>query len=154
LGDDKIAHLVAFVQAIQSEDPDVASDGANPNAPPPVQLARWVVPVAPAPPSGMIQLASRSDTGDAESVTSRSQNRRLGLVRFLSLGLTGIHGLLLIGVMIASSNVLVRDLLDDSPRLLSATSEDGNTWWSWSMLGWIVATLLWFVVFLFSYLMM
>ncbi len=153
LGDDKIAHLVAFVQAIQNEDPGQTSATEDPNAPPPVQLAKWVVPTATAPPKGMVQLAARDDVGDAKSIGSRNQDRRLELVRAGSLGLTGIHCLLLIGVMIASSNVLIRDLWNEPPRSPKEASHPDDAWWSWSTLGWVVATVVWLFIFLVGFVM-
>ncbi len=153
LGDDKIVHLVAFVQAIQNEDPASVAGDRDPHAPPPVQLARWVVPAAPRPPVGIVQLESRADTGDALSIASRSQQRRSNLVRTFALSLSGIHCLLLIGVMMASSNVLIRDLLNDSPRLLNEASGKDNVLWTWSTLGWVVVTFVWLVVFLFGFVM-
>jgi mono/diheme cytochrome c family protein/heme/copper-type cytochrome/quinol oxidase subunit 3 len=158
LGDDKIAHLVAFVQAIQNEAPSAAAGEQSPDAPPPVQLAKWVVPTAPAPPIGMVKLVSLNNIGDANSIASRSQQRRFGLVRSASLGLTGIHCLLLIGVMMASSSVLIRELLSESlsesSGLISQASAEDRALWSWSVLGWGVATIVWLVVFLYAFVVM
>ncbi len=144
LGDDKIAHLVAFVRAIQSEAPGAAA--ADPNAPPPVQLAKWVVPPARMPPTGLVSLENCADIGDDDSLALRDQSRKSGLVKALTLSLTGIHGLFLVAVMVASSHVLLRGLNEERA--------DDESWWTWSTLGWIVAALVWLVVFLFGFVML
>lgn len=145
LGDDKIAHLVAFVRAIQSESP-VASGTADPNAPPPVQLAKWVVPTAPSPPTGMISLLN-DDIGDDVSLASRTQSRKSGLVKTFTLALTGIHCLLLVGVMVTSGNALIRGLQAEAV-------ETDESLWTWSTLGWIAAVVVWLVVFVIGFLIL
>lgn len=146
LGDDKIAHLVAFVKAIQSEAP-AATGAVDPNAPPPVQLAKWVVPTAPSPPTGLISLDKSDDIGDDDSLAFRDQERKAGLVKTFTLALTGIHCLLLVGVMVASSNVLMRGLKEE------ATAEDSSLW-TWSTLGWVVAAVAWLVVFVIGFVLL
>ncbi|TWU45821.1 Cbb3-type cytochrome c oxidase subunit CcoP2 [Novipirellula aureliae] len=147
LGDDKIVHLVAFIREVQKGGAPAAATG-DPNAPP-APLAKWVVPAGPAPPAGMIDLDNRSDVGDAKSFALQSKLRRQLLLQSLSLGLTGIHGLLLFGVMVASSNVLLRRLLGSSAKENSVTGE--RPWWDFAAWGWIVATGAWLVVFVFGF---
>jgi mono/diheme cytochrome c family protein len=145
LGDDKIVHLVAFIRVLQKDGASGAAVDAGADAPPPVQLARWVVPQSPAPPSGMVQLDSREDIGDAGAIEVRSDQRGQRLLRSITLGLTGIHGVFLMGVMIASSNVLCR-------RLLHQTLLGDRSWWGLSTIGWMIATIAWLAVFLFGFL--
>jgi mono/diheme cytochrome c family protein len=152
LGDDQIVHLVAFIRSVQggnasaASSTDVATGAVDPNAPPPVQLARWVVPAGPLPPAGMISLSGRGDIGDDASLTRRSQQRRTLLSQVLVLGLTGIHGLLLVGVMAASSDVLFRRLYKQSD------SSGDESEWSLSTMGWIVAAAVWLIVLVVGFL--
>lgn len=145
LGDDKIANVVAFVRAIQSEAPSAAP--SDPNATPPVQLAKWVVPDASPAPAALVSLDNRNDIGDDPSLGRREQMRRSGWVQALTLAMTGIHGLFLLGVMVASSHILVRGLQEKN-------DDDDQTWWTWSSVGWVVASGIWLVVFLFGFVML
>ncbi|WP_372896390.1 cytochrome c [Stieleria sp.] len=140
LGDDKIVHLVAFIRSVQGAGADTATDLVDPNAPPPAQLSKWVVPAGPAPPPGMVSLKGRSDVGDDASVTGRDQRRRRQLSQVLVLGLTGIHGLFLIGVMVLSSDMLLRQLNGAT----KANAERSK--WGLSAVGWIVSMVAWIVV--------
>ncbi|MEO8269105.1 MAG: hypothetical protein ABI557_05265, partial [Aureliella sp.] len=81
------------------------------------------------------------------SLASRDQGRKSGLLRTLMLALTGIHGLFLLGVMIVSSDVLLRSLK-------AYSAHDDGALWTWSTLGWIVAAVVWLVVFIFGFLML
>ena len=81
------------------------------------------------------------------------QQRRLWLTRWASLGLTGIHCLLLLGVMMATSHVLVSELLRDVPQPTVEMSVADRACWSWSTLGWFAVTFVWLVVFLYAFLM-
>lgn len=144
LGDDKIVHLVAFIRSVQGAGAD-AVVGTAPNAPPPVQLAKWVVPNGPTPPSGMISLSGRSDIGDDASIQRRNQQRRGLLSQVIVLGLTGIHGLFLVGVMVASSDVLSRRMKKED------ASRGDESEWRLSTIGWIVAAIVWLVVLLMGF---
>ncbi len=146
LGDDKVAHLVAFVRKIQTESPGAAGT-VDPNAPPPVQLAKWVVPAATSPPTGTVSLDGRRDLGDDVLLAARDQGRKSILITVFTLALTGIHGLFLLGVMVASSNVLLRSLQEHS-------ADDDEAQWTWSTLGWIVAAVAWLAVYVVGFLML
>ncbi len=144
LGDDKIAHLVAFVRKLQTEAPGAAVGSVDPNAPPPMLLAKWVVPSAGPPPAGMMLLDERADIGDMASLAARGQERKSLLVKAFTLALTGLHGLFLLGVMVASSDILLRSLREE-PAARDAAQ------WAWSTLGWIVAALVWLIVFVLGF---
>ncbi|WP_442508524.1 c-type cytochrome [Novipirellula sp. SH528] len=148
LGDDKIVHLVAFIRSVQGASAETAIADAAPNAPPPVQLSKWVVPAGPTPPSGMISLSGRDDIGDDASLIRRDQQRRDLLSQVLILGLTGIHGLFLVGVMVVSSDVLFRRLKEED-----VPSGDESEW-SISTVGWLVATVVWLIVFVMGFVWM
>lgn len=145
LGDDQIAHLVAFVKALQTTAPAAAGGVADASAAPSAQLARWVVPPAADAPSGMVSLEDRSDIGDEAAWRDRHESRRSSLVSVLTLASTGIHSLFLVGVMVVSSHVLLRGLRNES-----AAEE---SWWSWSASGWIAAAVVWLVIVLFCFVM-
>ena len=145
LGNDKIAHLVAFVRAIQNEAPSAAA--TDPNAPPSVQLAKWVVPNATPAPSALVSLENRNDIGDDESFALRDQMRKSRWVTGLTLAIAGIHGVFLMGVMVASSHVLFHELQETS-------AGDNQSWWTWSSVGWIVAAAVWIVACLFGFVML
>ena len=154
LGDDKIVHLVAFIRSVQGASAntetgaETALGDVDPNAPPPVQLYKWVVPAGPNPPAGMISLSGRDDIGDDASLIRRDQQRRDWLSQVLILGLTGIHGLFLVGVMVVSSDVLFRRLQEEDVRCGDESE------WSLSMIGWIVATIVWLIVFVMGFVWM
>ena len=145
LGDDTIVHLVAFIRSVQGGGADTATDLVDPNAPPPAQLSKWVVPAGPTPPPGMVSISGRSDVGDDASITRRDQQRRSQLSQVLVLGLTGIHGLFLVGVMVLSSDVLLRQL----KGARTANVERGK--WSLSTVGWIVSMVAWLVVLIMGF---
>lgn len=153
LGDDKIAHLVAFVQDIQKQGPTSGADVQGSDAAAPVQLARWVVPQAPPPPTGLKQDGLLKSIGSATAVNSRNAQRRLQLVRSGSMGLTGIHFLFLTGVMVASSQILLRGLVTDPARQSSEATCPDKTLWSWTTLAWVIAAVAWLVMFLFGFVM-
>lgn len=150
LGDDKIAHLVAYVREIQNSDSgssvEAAAGGLAADAPAPIQISNWVVPDAPRPPAGMVSIDQREDIGDDISIRSRDDRRRHGMVQAFTLALTSVHCLFLIGVMIASSNVVFCGLVQEEQR-------DDDSLWRWSTLGWIVAFLVWCVIFLFGFIL-
>ncbi|MCC7337382.1 MAG: cytochrome c [Pirellulaceae bacterium] len=145
LGDDKVVHLVAFIRAIQKEGAVVAPGGQDAGAPPAAQLAKWVVPAGPVPSSQLVELDARNDIGDAASIATRSDHRRQQLIQTLTLGLTGLHGLFLFGVMIVSSNVLLR-------RLANRSSKSDRSWWELASVGWVIALVAWLIVFIFVFL--
>jgi hypothetical protein len=95
----------------------------------------------------MIPLDARGDLGDDDSIVTRDQQRRRGLVERLTLALTGIHCLFLMGVMVASSNLLLRGWDDDDLRV-------DQSLWRWSTLGWIAAAAVWIVVFVLGFVML
>lgn len=144
LGDDKVVHLVAFIREIQSEGAAVVPVAPDSSAAPAAQLAKWVVPAGPLPPSGFVELDARDDLGDAASLATRSEQRRRLLVQTLILALTGLHGLFLFGVMIVSSNLLAR-------RLANHSSRSDKSWWELASLGWVVAFGAWLIVFIFGF---
>lgn len=151
LGDDKIVHLVAFVRAIQSESPTLTQPGAAADAPPPVQLAKWVVPEPAAPPGGMNPLDDRLDIGDTTAITRRSQQRREAFAQTLSLGLTGIHGLFLLGVMMMSGGLLWKELQTSETRLSAEHGRSRSSWWTWLRSGWITAAVTWGLIFVMGF---
>ena len=144
LGDDKVVHLVAYIRAIQSEGAAAVPGGQDPNAPPAAQLSKWVVPAGPLPSSKLVELDARDDLGDAVSLAIRSDQRRKQLVQTLTMGLTGLHGAFLFGVMIVSSNVLIR-------RLAGRSAKSDKSWWELASLGWIIAFAVWLIVFVFGF---
>ena len=148
LGDDKIVHLVAFIRSVHGAGAASATDAVDPNAPPPVQLAKWVIPAGPNPPPGLVSLHGRTDIGDDASLTRRDQQRRGLLSRVLVLGLTGIHGLFLISVMVVSSDVLLRRLKKED------VSSGGESEWSRATVGWVVAAAVWLIVFVIGFVWM
>ncbi|MDG2220135.1 MAG: cytochrome c [Rubripirellula sp.] len=140
LGDDKIVHLVAFIRAVQGAGAENTTNEVDPNAPPPVQLAKWVVPAGPTPPSGMISLRGREDIGDDASLKRRSQHRRDLSSQVLVLSLTFIHGIFLVGVMVISSETLFRRLNHEGDL------KDEKAEWRFSTVGWSVAAAVWLIV--------
>ncbi len=144
LGDDKIAHLVAFIRNIQTEGVGGGSAEQDPNAAPAVQLSKWVVPSGPSPPSGLVKLAAHETIGDEPSINAKNSQRRQQLIQTLTLCLTGLHGLFLFGVMIVSSNVLVR-------RLVNRSSKADMAIWEVASIGWIIALVTWLIVFFYGF---
>ena len=144
LGDDQVVHLVAFIRAIQNEGAAAVPGDQDPGAAPAAQLAKWVVPAGPRPSDRLVELDDREDLGDAASVARRSDQRRQQLVRTLTLGLTGLHGVFLFGVMIVSSNVLAR-------RLTGRAAKSDKSWWELASVGWLIAFAVWLIVFAFGF---
>lgn len=146
LGDDKIAHLVAFVQQIQSGELDPVL-GESGDAPPPVQLAKWVVPDAQSPPSGMVRWSERHDAGDAAGLATRKRERRAGLLKSATLGLTLAHCLMLLGVVGLSSCLMLSSVMGKQAQVLGSDVDGARSWWSLFTVGWNATALVWLLVF-------
>lgn len=138
LSEEDISHLVAFVRLLSSGSP-TASAGAE--AGPNVSLARWVVPAAAPPPSGLaLETVDLDDSAGLERM-KRDAQRRQTLMRRLTLALTGVHGLFLLGVLTISSNWLLTGIWvrPAATRLLRTLSTGG--WWiaavAWVFVAWL-----------------
>ncbi len=134
LTDDQVAHLAAFVRAIQSGGAAVAGSDT-----PAVQLARWVVPAAKQPPGGldMRRVAKEKNAGDR--LAEQAAERRSKLMRRLTLGLTAVHGFFLLGVVALSSNLLLPRLMSERPRIDPLVGK-------LSVGGWVVAAVAWLLI--------
>lgn len=137
LTDQQISHLVAFVRSIQ-DGGSMASAG-NVAAAPVVQLARWVVPSATEPLRGFdLQVVQAERAGGLARRTQHSE-RRLELMRGLTLALTGVHGLFLVGVVMLSTNLLLS-------KLTEVRREKNPLLGNLSISGWIIAAVGWLLV--------
>ncbi|MEX1027610.1 MAG: cytochrome c [Candidatus Paceibacterota bacterium] len=135
LAEDQIAHLTAYVRSIQ--DGDVTVPGGDDA--PAVQLARWVVPAATNPPSGIDVRILETEKNGGQSRVEQLAERRRTLMRRLTLGLTSVHGAFLLGVVVLSSNLLL-------PRLLTGRREVDPLLSKISVGGWAIAAAAWMFV--------
>jgi mono/diheme cytochrome c family protein len=140
LSDNDIAHLVAFVRKIQSQ-PLSGSESSGAAA---LQLAAWVVPPPKRPDADLdwkqVELEQNSSLQTAELYA----NRRVSLLRWLTLGLTGIHALLMVGVLILSSSVVVPRLLSGVPSLPIRLVRAAVHGWSVACVSWVLIAALCF----------
>lgn len=136
LGEEDISHLVAFLRTLESGTP-AASGG------PSVSLARWVVPTPNAPPDGFnLDTVARESRAGLDRMP-RDAGRRQTLIRGLTLALTGVHGLFVLGVLTVSSNLLLPRLLATRraapPRMFRTLT--GIGWWiaaiAWVFVAWL-----------------
>lgn len=137
LTDQQISHLVAFVRSIQ-DGGSMASTG-NADSAPTIQLAKWVVPFATEPAKGLDAQVVEAEKTSGLARRSQQFERRQVLMQGLTLALTGVHGLFLLGVVVLSSNLLITKLTEvrheSSPML-------GNL----SVSGWVIAAVAWILV--------
>ena len=137
LTENQIVHLVAFVKSIQRSGVNI--DSGPTAAPPTVQLARWVVPTATAPPSGFDTLAAGNEDRGGDALANRLVKRRQSLMRGLTLALTSVHGLFLLGVVVLSSHLIL-------PNLTTGKHASNPLLSKISMAGWLIAAVAWIVV--------
>jgi mono/diheme cytochrome c family protein len=133
LSEEEIAHLTAFVRAIQSA-PASTSDGV-----PAVQLASWVVPSAKPSARGIdLRLADREMVGGLSRM-EYTAGHRSQLFRWLTILLTSVHGLLLLGVVAISCNVVL-------PQMISRSDRINVHHIRLSIIGWILAATTWLLI--------
>lgn len=137
LTEQQISHLVAFVRSIQAGG-SMASAG-NAESVPTVQLAKWVVPSATEPPKGLDSQVVEAEKTAGLARRWQQSERRQALMRHLTLALTGVHGLFLLGVVVLSSNLLLT-------RLTEVPHEKSPTLGNISVGGWIIAAVAWILV--------
>lgn len=139
LTEEDISHLVAFVRSLRDGSPSASGIA---EAGPSVSLARWVVPSPAPPPSSLdLEVVDRDDNDGIERIQRDSQ-RRETLMRRLTLALTGVHGLFVLGMLTISSNLLLTGVLASrraTPRRLRRLSVGG--WWiaagAWVLVAWL-----------------
>ena len=134
LTEEQVLHLAAFVRSIQSGGA-VSPDASKPM----VQLARWVVPAAAQPPSGLDKLRANSETNAGLSRIEQHAERREGLLRGLTIGLIGVHGVFLLGVVAFSSSLILPRLLTGQPLVDRWAGE-------LAVNGWIIASVSWLLI--------
>lgn len=135
LTEEQIAHLAAFVRAIQDDKGATTGDTGAPSP----QLARWVVPLAPNPPRGFRMEAVNAEKNGGLALGRQLADRRQFLMRGLTLGLIFVHGAFLFGLVILSTNLIL-------PRLLSGHQAVNPSLGKLSYAGWAVATAAWLLV--------
>ena len=116
----------------------MASAG-NVEAAPVVQLAKWVVPSATEPPRGFDRQVVEAEKTDGLARRMQHSERRMQLMRGLTLALTGVHGLFLMGVVMLSSNLLIT-------KLMEVRREKSPLLGKLSIGGWIIAAIAWLLV--------
>lgn len=134
LTEEQVLHLAAFVRSIQSG--GVASADASKPA---LQLARWVVPAATQPPIGIDKGLANSEKNAGISRIEKHAERREHLLRGLTIGLIGVHGLFLFGVVTFSSSLVL-------PRLLTGQSHVDRWAGKLAVHGWIIASVSWLLI--------
>lgn len=125
-----ISHLVAFIRKIQSQ--PVSSGAASDS----IQLANWVVPSAKRPASDLDWQMVSTERNAGLHRAELLANRRVAMMRWLTLGLTAVHALFFTGVLIVSSGVVL-------PQMLSGHATLHLRRASMAMGGWIIATVSW-----------
>jgi mono/diheme cytochrome c family protein len=141
LTDQQAAHLAAFVKSLpDSAAAPVGSAGAESEIPV-MQLARWVVPAATAPPVGMVRLWPEKQLIGDEAFSLRRNERRSELVRKLGLAALATHGTFLAGLFVVTGQILFGWLLGTPSR--HASRRFVIVGWAW-----LVATVVWIVVWI------
>ena len=136
LNEADIAHLVAFIRKIQSQ--PVSSGGTAAS----VQLANWVVPV-PERPAGEFDWLDVADERNAGLLRAEMlANRRVTLMRWLTLGLIAVHGLFFTGVLIVSGGVVLPQMLSGKPALHLRRARTAIGGWLFAAVSWgLIASL-------------
>ncbi len=134
LTEEQVLHLAAFVRAIQSGGA-VSTDASKLT----VQLARWVVPAATQPPNGIDKGRANSEINAGLSRIEQHAKRREVLLRGLTIGLIGVHGLFLLGVVAFSSSLIL-------PRLLTGQPLVDRWAGKLAVNGWIMASVSWLLI--------
>ncbi|MCA9192573.1 MAG: cytochrome c [Planctomycetales bacterium] len=125
-----ISHLVAFIRKIQSQ--PVSSGAASDS----IQLANWVVPNPKRPASDLDWKIVSTERNAGLHRAEQLANRRVAMMRWLTLGLTTVHALFFTCVLIVSSGVVL-------PQMLSGHSTLHLRRASMAIAGWIIATVSW-----------
>lgn len=134
LTDEDVAHLVAFVKAIQS-----ATVAPADSTQPAVQLAAWVVPSAKPPRSGIkLDQANQEQVAGLQRIDWTAGHRG-GLIRWLTVILTTAHALFVVGVVAISSCVVL-------PRMMSSSSSIESKFIQPSVVGWVIAAVAWLLI--------
>lgn len=135
LTEEQILHLAAFVRSIQSG----GAVSADPASKPTVQLARWVVPAASEPPSGIDKGLAILEKNAGLARTERHAERREGLLQGLTIGLIAVHGVFLLGVVAFSSTLLL-------PRLFTGQPLVDRWAGKLAVNGWVIAAASWLLI--------
>jgi hypothetical protein len=137
LTDEDIIHLVAFVKAIQST--SNASAEPSPEGTPALQLANWVVPTAePAATTIDIRQADQEMVGGLSRLDFTAQQRSQ-LKRWLTIGLSTVHGFFLLGVVAVSGSVVL-------PRMISSGGNINARYIKLSVIGWVLSAASWLLI--------
>lgn len=134
LSEEDISHLAAFVRVIQAARP--ATVGASA---PVVSLAAWVVPEAKRPAPGFEASLVDHERKAGLGRNERTDQRRRGLLRALTIGLTMVHALFLTGVVVISSNLVL-------PRLIWDAKGNDPLLANLSVIGWILVAASWLLI--------
>ena len=134
LSDADISHLVAFVRQIQTQ-PATADDDAAAA----LQLASWVVPTPKRPTAELNWERVDQQHVAGPYADTLVANRRVTLLRALTLGLTSVHGIFLLGLLVLSSTISV-------PRLLSGVPGIPLRRTRLVIGGWVVACVSWLLI--------
>jgi mono/diheme cytochrome c family protein len=141
LTDQQAAHLAAFVKSLpESSAPSISAGETDPKVTT-VPLARWVVPAATLPPSGLIKLSPDKQLIGSEAFILRSHQRHSELKRNLGLTVLIVHGCFLFGLFAVTSQMLFG-------WLLGIGSPGAWGWFTLVAWAWLVATVLWLIVWI------
>lgn len=135
LTEEQVWHLAAFVRSIQRGGAASTDTPAIPVA----QLARWVVPAATEPPTGFNMQRVKSEKNEGMARAEQLAERREGLMRNLTLGLIGVHGMFLLGLITFSSNLVL-------PRLLMGRLHVDRWAGKLAVGGWVIAAVAWLLI--------